>query len=193
MGTSEKRKFVRITDFLPVKYKRVDSKDIELAQFTATKSRTVSVNGSMPAISSDAFDPGMFPDPGMLYIAEMINVINNKLDTLYQQVTDIQRTQEEFGSSFIINLSAIGMQFPLKERLEEDSYILLSFVLNETPPKRVDTVAKVIRIETIDLESDLPYRAAVEFEGLDENTTEHIVKYVFAVMRRGLRGDKDNK
>ena len=190
MAEKERRRFVRIKDYMRLKFEVVPPEKMQYEEMVIERLQASVIEAGLKLRSGKGIMPEGFSNQNMQAIAEMLKVINEKLDYLVQH-TLAKDTLADFDEPVLVDFSAAGMAFPCDEKFEDDQILKVALVLNETPPRRIDLLARVVRIyKRIEDGGGFENQVAVDFYNLDEGVRETLVQYVFAIQRQALRRAK---
>ncbi len=191
MDTSEKerRQYFRINDYMQLGFEIVPVEKVAIKRREIRQKQMVLSGFQSTGAGQTTFNMSDFKDPGMLYIAEMLQNLSSKLDAIYD-VTMAQEAESEVGELVMVDLSASGLRFACAKRIQPSTIMHVRFVLNTSPPRRIDVMAESVRLEINDdreTSEVYPYRVAVKFFEVNEATIELLVQYVFRMQREQLR------
>jgi len=192
VNVKEKRGYFRIVDFLPLIVERVEKVDIAIKRRSIKKLQRSSTKQDESYDLKPTFNIDDFVDPGMLFIAQMLTNLNSKLDRILEREIET-KNKDKFGESTIVDLSASGMRFAWPNEYPVGDYLQIAFLVNLNPPKRIDLLASVSRVEANDDKKHWgrhPFRIAVQFVDMGENIIEFLVHYVFDIQRDRLKKNK---
>jgi c-di-GMP-binding flagellar brake protein YcgR len=184
-----RRRYYRVRDILRVKYEVVPPERVESVKRLIAQNQRAEKDGQGGFVDQTAFNRSDFVDPGMLYIVEMLDRIDRKIDAISSRLS-IKDEKSEFGMPVHVDLSASGMCFAGNEVLPDETRLHLAFILNKRPHQKIEMLARVVRIklnERPESWGEEPYRIAVDFLDVDEATTDTLVEYVFQIQRGSLR------
>lgn len=87
------------------------------------------------------------------------------------------------------NLSAGGIRFTTREKLDQGTYVTMTMFLATEPPRLVHTVGKVVRSNELQLEFGIAIRftTALEFVCIDEGDRDAVITFLFSEQRRQLQ------
>jgi len=196
MSNDDRRRFFRITDFLGVAYKVVDSNhsiavnnEIE----GSTDTPVIEVGGVIKnhnKIIDEALAEVDKRDP---HSAKAINQLNKKVDAILMMMElDNLIAHKAEHSIEEASISASGIAFPVSENLSVGSSLSLDLILKPSK-QQIKAMGKVIECESI-TDSD-QYYLRVEFTEVDgkdrEGLIQHIVQRQGALLRtlQGQLGD----
>jgi c-di-GMP-binding flagellar brake protein YcgR len=185
----ERRQYFRINDYMQLGYEIVPVEKVAVKKREIRQKQLVKSGFQSTGDGQTTFSMSDFKDPGMLYIAEMLQNLSRKLDAIFD-VTMSKESDCQVGELVMVDLSASGLRFACNDRIHPGTILHVRFVLNTSPPKRIDVLSKAMRLEINDdaetLEAFL-YKVAVKFFDVNEATTELLVQYVFRLQREQLR------
>lgn len=83
-----------------------------------------------------------------------------------------------FSPGILLDLSGGGMKVKIKEKINRGDYLVAMLKYKEI---EILTRGKIVRVDKTD---DNKYICGVNFDELDNNTREQVIKMVFAIMRK---------
>jgi hypothetical protein len=186
---SDRRRFFRIADTVGIRYRA-----LTLAEEKQW------LDGELDLQPSDAYQlvdheisleldrlRSMSPE-----VVNLANLLNQKLDMLSQAngaVMDMGFTDKH--QTLNVSLSACGVGFPVAAPLENGSVMLVDMLLT-AEHKRVLTVGRVIGCDTLSIAGPhgQKFMARLNFERLNEETSEELIQYVLQQQRRILAAQR---
>ncbi|MHB8770906.1 MAG: PilZ domain-containing protein [Syntrophales bacterium] len=120
-------------------------------------------------------------------IAEWLNLLNGKLDTIIRHLT-LERDGFNDLPFESINIGGGGLRFSSRERYQRGDMLELRMVLSPLHPIALCVYATVSGV--CEQGPDGNYSTAVQFARMDETIQEEIVRFVFEQEREILRGRK---
>lgn len=187
-----KRRYFRIRDHLKIKYEVVPHDKLDQIRRSIKQKQNQAQNAAVPSKTGLTFEMGDFKDPGLLYIAEMMNQLNSKMDAIIEKVLETS-TSEGFSDPVMVDLSASGMRFTSANSYEVGTILNISFLLNLAPARRIDVLGEVIRLsdnQEPEKWGKSPTQIAVKFLDMDMSSVDYLVQYVFLVQRNQLRNQQ---
>ncbi len=192
---SERREYVRVEAYLPIKYKILDEAEFEEARKRCKKQKGESYPESVPSllaginleklkdpdpINSEGIDPGT---------ARVLTEIDRKLNLLLRLMVENRLSDIEQELCHEVNLSGGGLRLTLPQQLEAGAKVGLEITLPMFPPIPLFTIAEVIRAVPAEVATtDAPlFETALKFIEIDEDDREMIIRYVFKRQRHTLR------
>lgn len=191
---SNKRQYFRIRDYLKIKYDVVPHDKLDQMRRAIKQKQNQARNAVVPGKAGLTFEMGDFRDPSLLYIAEVLNHLDSKIDAVLERVLETSRN-EGFSNSVLVDLSASGMRFACANNYNIGTILKISFLLNLTPTKRIDVLGEVIRQTENEQPQEwgrVPTQIAVKFLDMDASSVDYLVQYVFLVQRNQLRDTQQN-
>jgi len=116
-------------------------------------------------------------------VGRCMTLLNDKLNVVIEQLPGLRQTKASLANSPPLNceVSADGLVFPDKERLEVDTKLHLQFLLS-ADNRFVETFCRVVRHTDPPPGNDtdlLPYGIAVEFIGMKQAQREILIQHMF--------------
>lgn len=192
---SERREYVRVEAYLPIKYKILDESEYEEARKRCKKQRGESFPESIPSLLA-GMDLEKLRDPDPIHsegidpgTARALTEIDGKLNLLLRLMVENRLTEIEHDLCHEVNLSGGGLRLTLPQELEAGAKIGLEITLPMFPPIPLFTIAEVIRVvpaETSTEEAPF-FETALKYAEIDEDDREMIIRYVFKRQRHTLR------
>jgi len=191
---SERREYVRVEAYLPIKYKILDESEYEEAR-KRCKKKEESYLKSIPSLLT-GIDLEKLKDPDPIHsegidpgTARALIEIDRKLNVLLRLMVEDRLSDIEQDLCHDVNLSGGGLRLTLPQKLETGAKIGLEIMLPMFPPIPLFTIAEVIRVVPAETSSaETPhFETALKFIEIDEDDREMIIRYVFKRQRHTLR------
>ena len=117
------------------------------------------------------------------HVGRCMTLLNDKLNVVIEQLPGLRETKASLANSPPLNceVSADGLVFPDKERLEVDTKLHLQFLLS-ADNRFVEAFCRVVRHTDPPPGNDtdlLPYGIAVEFIGMKQAQREILIQHMF--------------
>ncbi|MEE8059873.1 MAG: PilZ domain-containing protein [Pseudomonadales bacterium] len=189
--TEERRRYFRIDDSMGVSYQRLGAEE---ARVFAQQSREQGSNFDYAANFDNRIqtllDACKIQAP---VAAELIDLMNKKLNFVIQQM-DIDATLIQ-GIAYTlrqVNVSACGMAFANKERLERGQQLQLDILLHPSE-LHVVAMAKVVNCEPLDVVTDIDVKeeggaccfVRLNFTAINPSDQELLIQHI--VKRQGAQ------
>jgi hypothetical protein len=121
-------------------------------------------------------------------IAEWLNLLNSKLDTLIRLLT-LER-QGFYALPFeCVNIGGGGIRFSSREKYQPGDTLEIRMMLSPMKPIALYVYATVFSVSEVNADGD--YSTAVQFTKMDDAIQEEIIRFVFEQEREILRGKKE--
>jgi hypothetical protein len=134
--------------------------------------------------------PGAEQEP----LFRCFQLINNKLDFIIDRLFSAEEDKrEEFNE--VIEISGSGLIFISRRTIPPDSLIKMDLIIPASLQFRIELILRVGRVQERQSErtGTVEYLIAGQFEEIDEESRESIVKAVFRSQRKLIRNSKMNR
>ncbi len=192
----EKREFVRVEAYLPIKYRVIDEGEYETARQECLVTRpeppeglaSAPLNGfdleeltrqdwSLP--NTESMDPLM---------ARALNSIDRKLNLLLRLLIETNFPDVGQEPPVGVNLSGGGLRMVIPEQLVTGQKVLVELTLPTMPPAAITSIAAVVRVVPAPAQEEANrYETALKFIDIHEDDREKIIRYVFKRQRHQIR------
>ncbi|MHB8907970.1 MAG: PilZ domain-containing protein [Syntrophales bacterium] len=171
---SENRKYCRVEACIPFAYRLVPPEERKNIQSHISSATFLTGQKPMPEIH----------DPSL---AEWINLVNVKLDTIIQLLT-LDREGFQSLPFECVNISAGGLRFLSQQRYAIGDTLELRMMLSLLHPVALYVYATVLSVSERRAEGD--YDISVEFIAMDNAIQDEIIRFVFEREREIIRVKK---
>ena len=185
---SEKREFVRIDTYLPLRYQRLNSTECRREKARILMDRPARMNPFLQLMehSSSQEEQGARGAELERLIAPALAAMNEKLDRILAILNPADPMALRFEEPQALNISGAGVGLTLLERFPLDTALALEFFLPFPFPLRIKAIGKVNRVEALNHEPQQWY-TATKFDVIHEEDREAIIRYIFREQRIALR------
>jgi hypothetical protein len=174
---SERRGYFRVDDVIPILSKKVEDD---------------AAYGKSKIISGYAVD---FPETGVPeetihpQLWKMLSDINIKLALILEKL-DLEAEGLAKAESMPVNVSATGIRFTLKEKVEIGSTVEVKMLLPTSPPVGVVAYGHVVRVKDLD---NGKYEVALHFSDMDDEVRDEIIQYALDRQREIIRKQRNQR
>ncbi|MEI6126209.1 MAG: PilZ domain-containing protein [Pseudomonadota bacterium] len=170
---TDKQEYFRIDDFFPVVARKVNK------DFTPIKS-IVSIAYGSETISRDVPDESIHPR-----LWEMMVVLNDKLNLILDRLN--LETEVIEAEPQNVNISASGLRFTMKEKVEAGDIIEIKMLLPSAPPMTILTYGNAVSAGDA---GNGTYAVALQFIDMDTEVRDRLIQYNLNRQREIIRRQK---
>ncbi len=186
----ERREFFRIDDEIALQYKIIneDEKNSSDPQFFESIKQS-SLSRALDSLSQESKTLMRRLERDQPDSADYLRLLENKVDVLARS---IMLQNVDFGkvTARNVNLSATGIAFECDDNIQKDSVIEIQLLLPSSVSVIVAKGHVVYCQETTESQADFPYYVAVEYDVIEEDDKELLIKHVVKRQMQQLRDRK---
>jgi hypothetical protein len=187
-NSSEEHEFVRIATKLPLHYQRLNTAERRREKARILGDQQTRMNPFLQLMErwiSQEDQGGRGSDLERL-LGPVLAAMNEKLDHILAILDSSDPMALRFEKPLGMSISGSGIGLTLPEYFPLDSILGLDFLLPFPFPLRIKALAKVYRVESLDLTPQQWY-VATKFDVIHEEDREAIIRYIFREQRIALR------
>jgi len=174
---TERRGFFRVDDAFPVIAQKAEKRP------PCKKSKVIAGYGS-GIYDSDLPDETISP-----LLWKMLSDINSKLGLILERL-HLEGEGLLKAESRQVNVSASGIRFTVKEKVEIGDTLEVKMLLPTCPPVGIITYGNVVRVNDI---GNGEYEVALHFSDMDDEVRDEIIQYTLKRQREIIRRQRQQK
>jgi hypothetical protein len=184
----EEREFVRIDTRLPLHYQRLTPTEYRREKARILTDRQARMHPFLQLMDrwSSQDEPNTRSGELERLVAPVLAAMNEKLDRILATLNPADPIALRFEEPKALNIGGAGIGLRVTECLPVDTVLALHFLLPFPFPVPINAIARVIRVEPLDLAPQQWY-AATKFDVIHEEDREAIIRYIFREQRIALR------
>jgi len=167
---TDKQEYFRVEDFFPVVAKKADRE-------CANKKSAVSVSFGREILDRNAPDEAIHPR-----VWELLVTINDKLNLLLDRMNLEPEAVEAEPQN--VNISASGVKFTMKEKVEQGDFLEVKMLLPSIPPVTVVAYGNAVSVQSL---GDAGYAVALQFVDIDAEVRDRLIQYTLNRQREIIR------
>lgn len=180
VGTSELREFFRIDAYLPFRYQSIEEQnlDVLIGMWRKRKQIRVADEAARRDVFNEKHRERLFRTVTGEFDAEgRDQEINKQPDA--EQFNPIDETWDNINA-IAVNLSAGGFKFVTTDVFKTDEHVLIEMFIPSTPPRIMDSIARVVFInDNNSIKDDKEYfNVAFNFVLIDDRDRDAIVSHI---------------
>ena len=186
----KRRKYVRINDFIHLKYEIVEATKKDEALLKLKSLRASSAMRDNPQQVRLALYAKERDDPTLILVSQILERFEAKLDRIISMLSKPKNGDSGPMTIMAVDISGNGLRFPCAECFEPGQLLLIEFMLSTNVWKPIHVLGRIVRRELSPDDDPLSYRMSITYEDITESDREMIVRHVFHIQRERLRASK---
>lgn len=182
----DRRNYVRVNVFLPLKYRTVDRElyEADPEGYLLRVQEEMGNHESPFEGVTEEVDQESLPPKLLCFLTD----INRKLDRILAILEEEPDFQPQ--GAIAVNISGSGLRFRVREKMGARKLLAIRIVLPLSPPVPVVFLGEVTRVRE---KGRGEFETAMKFVAIDEADREQIVHYAFKRMRKSIRNRKKKR
>jgi c-di-GMP-binding flagellar brake protein YcgR len=182
MSAENRRNHFRVEILVPVRWQILNNNEIEI--FKNGGGDTLLKTEGLPNPIDDLIDQAT-PGSESEQLYQALKYINNKLDFIIEEQMSASIGKQS-SQDDVIEISASGLKFFTKEKLDQGNLLKMSLILPGTFQYQMDFIARTMRIE----KNAQGYVVAAKFLHISDDSRDSIINVVFQKQRLDIRNKK---
>lgn len=167
---TDKQEYFRVEDFFPVVAKKTD-------RDSTGKKSAMSISFGRETLDRNSPDDAIHPR-----IWELLVTINDKLNLLLDRMNLEPEAIEAEPQN--VNISASGIKFTMKEKVEQGDFLEVKMLLPSTPPVTVVACGNAVSVQSL---GGIGYAVALQFVDMDAEVRDRLIQYTLNRQREIIR------
>jgi len=185
----DKRKAVRVDDYLPFEYEILSKEEYEKEAkiFPKTNSGIEQLELKYPSFYKLQFKYTVDEEisPTEQAILDLLIIINNKLDALIRLMKkEIEVENTCLKDPSYVNISGMGIMFISKDPIPVGTFLRLRICIPLFPSFVIPALGEVVRCNK---KEPLFHEVGVKFAAIHEDDREALIQYIFIKQRRFIQ------
>jgi len=192
----ERRKAVRVEDWIPIDYRLLTAQQYEeeLKLFPTSQSGVEHIELKYPFFSwkQRRYREEEEPNTTEQVILDLLVSLNNKLDSLIRLLKKEKELELEdlcLKEPTYVNISGAGIRFISDQPIKKEAFLKLQICVPLFPSFVIPALGRVAWTE----KKDRGYEIGVEFTAIHEDDRDALIHYIFIRQRRLIRKAKSHQ